>query len=166
LEGEAGLIDEQVTAVVVGIIVVIAGVNAANFYLANRVTEPFSELGVLGPGQTIGGYPTTLAVGQQFLLYGYVGDHEGAVDYYQVLVKLGNESTEVSNSTYARAPELASYGLVLSDNQSSVFPIRLSLGTPGTNQRLIFELWMYNATVSQFTYSGLWNQLWINLTSG
>jgi hypothetical protein len=128
MEGAEGLIDEQVTAVVVGIIVIIAGVNAANFYLSNRVTEPFSELGILGPNQQIGGYPTTLVAGQQFSLYGYVGNHEGAVNYYQVLVKLGNESTQVRNSTYARAPELASYGLVLASNESSVFPIGLSLG--------------------------------------
>jgi uncharacterized membrane protein len=164
MEGEEGLIDEQVTAVVVGIILIVAGVNASNFYLANRVTEPFSELGILGPGQKIGGYPTTLVAGQGFSLYGYVGNHEGAVNYYQVLVKLGNESTQVSNSTYARAAELASYGLVLVNNQSSIFRISLSLVGPGTNQRIIFELWMFNITSSQFAYTGLFAQLWLNVT--
>jgi uncharacterized membrane protein len=166
VEGEKRLIDEQARAAVVGIIVIIAAVNASSFFLANRVTEPFSELGVLGPTQKISGYPTNLTVGQGFLLYGYVGNHEGTVNYYQVLVKLGNQGTLIGNSTSANAPELSSYGLVLASNQSSIFPMRLALDTAGLNQRVIFELWMLNSTSSQFDYTGLWNQIWVNVTAG
>jgi uncharacterized membrane protein len=165
MEGEESLIDEQAKAAVVGVIVIIAAVNASSFFLANRVTEPFSELGVLGPTQKISGYPTTLTVGQEFLLYGYVGNQEGTLNYYQVLVKLGNQGTTISNSTYASAPQLSSYGLVLANNQSSIFPVRLFIDNPGLNQRVIFELWMFNDTSSKFAYTGLYNQIWVNVTA-
>jgi uncharacterized membrane protein len=159
------MIDEQVKAAAVGVLVIIAVFNVSGYYLANRNVEPFSELGVLGPAQQIGGYPSTAVVGQSFPLYAYVGNHEGAVEYYQVLVKAGDQSTAVSNSTAANAPLILSRSLVLSDNSSTVFPVTLSMPTAGLNQRLIFELWMFNSTTSQFGYTGLWNQLWINVTS-
>ena len=127
--------------------------------------ERFSEFGLLGPNQTISGYPTQVRVGQQFHLFGYIKNDEERVTFYQVVVKLGNESTVISNSTFARAPQITSYTQVLGNNQSWIYPISLSLNQTGTNQRLIFELWTYNTTAG-FTYSGLWNQLWINVTRG
>jgi uncharacterized membrane protein len=127
--------------------------------------ENFSELGVLGPSQTISGYPTTVTTGQQFTLYVYVGNHQGEPEYYQVLVKEGNQATVVSNSTSADLPPVLTSPLVLGDNSSTIFPVNLAMNTAGLNQRLIFELWMFNSTTASFGYTGLWNQLWINVTS-
>ena len=126
----------------------------------------FSELGILGPNMIIGGYPTSVTQGGAVHLYCYVGNHEGTVAYYQVLVKLGNSATFVSNTTSADAPEILSYSLVLADNQSSIFPVTLAMNTTGTNLRLIFELWAYNISISQFAYTGLWDQLMFNVTGG
>ena len=126
----------------------------------------FSELGVLGPNIVIGGYPTNITQGSVVHLYVYVGNHEGTVTYYQVLVKLGNSATLISNTTAANAPEISSYFLILANNETSTFPIALTTSTTGTNLRLIFELWSYNISSSQFTYTGLWNQLLINVTKG
>jgi len=156
--------DKEVGTVALVLIAILAVFVAVQPLLSSS-NEPFSELGVLGPNQTIGGYPTNVTVGQQISLYGYVGNHEGAVTYYDMLVKLGNNSTQISNSTFADAPILASYFHVLGDNQSWTFPVDLSLNQSGTDQRLIFELWSYNETTSAFSYTGLWNQLWINVTS-
>lgn len=127
--------------------------------------EQFSELGVLGPSQEIGGYPTSVAAGQQIQLYTYVGNHEGVVGYYEVFVKVGNQSTAISNSTSAQARVLFNHFLVLSDNASTTFPVMVSIPSPGLEQRLIFELWLYNSTTSDFAYTGLFGQLWLNVTS-
>lgn len=128
-------------------------------------TEKFSELGVLGPNQTIGDYPTNVTVGQEISLYGFIANHEGAITYYSLVVKLGNNGTIVSNSTSAVAPVVASYFHVLDNNESWTFPIGMSVNQTGNNQRLIFELWAFNDSTSSFSYIGLWNQLWINVTS-
>ena len=145
--------------------VTILAVFAAVSPLLPSNAERFSELGVLGPTQQIGGYPSTAVVGRSFLLYTYVGNHEGGVSYYQVLIKAGNQGTTISNSTSADIPVLQSHYIVLEDNSSSVFPITVAMPTAGLNQRLIFELWMFNSTTTQFAYTGLWNQIWINVTS-
>jgi len=127
--------------------------------------EKFSELGILGPNQTISNYPTTVVKGQTISLYGYVGNHEGQVEFYKVVVKLGNNATVVSNSTAANAPEMASYSHILENNQSWTFPVSLMVETPGTNLRIIFELWALNSTTSDYSYLGLWNQMWLNVTA-
>ena len=127
--------------------------------------ERFSELGILGPTQQIGPYPSTAVVGHPFLLYTYVGNHQGAVTYYEVMVKAGDKGTVVSNSTFAAVPALFTRSVVLADNSSTVFPVTVAMPTAGLNQRLIFELWAFNSTTSQFGYTGLWNDLWINVTS-
>ena len=126
--------------------------------------ETFSELGVLGPNQTLGEYPTRVVVNQSFLLYGLVGNHEGMVENYQLLVKLGNQSTLVTNTTYANAPILATYWRIIDANQNWSFPMNLTISRSGMNTKLIFELWSYDLSTYSFAYKGLWNQILMNVT--
>jgi uncharacterized membrane protein len=156
---------DRETATVALVAVTILAVYAAVQPIIPGNSQPFSELGVLGPGQTIGGYPTSVVAGTPFSLYGYIGNHEGVSSYYQFLVEVGNQTTHVSNSTYAQAPVIFSYSHVLDNNQSTTFPLTLTLSSPGTNVRLIFELWSFNVTSSSYAYTGLWNQLFLNVTS-
>jgi len=156
---------DRETGVLALAVVTILAVLAAVYPILPANGEPFSELGVLGPGQMIGGYPTSVAVGEPINLYVYVGNHEGVASYYQVLVKEGNQATVVSNSTAANLPPVLTYSLVLGDNSSTTFPVSLSMSTAGLDQRLIFELWMFNSTSSSFGYTGLWNDIWLNVTA-
>jgi len=156
---------DRETATLALVVVTILAVLAAVYPILPSNGEPFSELGVLGPGQKIGGYPTSVTVSQGFNLYVYVGNHEGGAEYYQVLVKEGNQGTVVSNSTFASLPAVQINSLVLGDNSSTIFPVSLSMSTAGLNQRLIFELWMFNSTADNFAYTGLWAQIWMNVTS-
>jgi hypothetical protein len=123
----------------------------------------YSEIGLLGPAQTIGDYPTNVVENHSFLLYGYVGNHQGSPQYYEIFVKLGDQKTQISNLTSANATIVDEYYRVLDNNQSYAFPMNLSLPHRGNNYRLIFELWRYDVTVSNFTYTGLWSQIWVNV---
>src|SRR5712664_4848325 len=125
----------------------------------------YSELGILGPDQTARGYPTSVQVNQSFLVYGFVENHEGNVENYQLLVKLGNQSTVVSNATYANAPVLASFWRIVRENETWTFPMTLSVNQVGNNTRIIFELWSYDVPASNFEYTGLWDQIWLNVTT-
>ncbi len=149
-----------VTLSLVAIVIVIVAIQP----LLPVVEDRFSEIGILGPNATIGDYPRIVAVNQSFLLYGLVANHEGDVQDYQVMIKLGNETTQISNSTYASASILATYWRILAEGETWLFPAGLSIGHPGTGMRIIFELWSYNPAVSGFAYSGLWNQVWVNVT--
>ncbi|MDG6898414.1 MAG: DUF1616 domain-containing protein [Nitrososphaerota archaeon] len=156
------MIDDDVKVAAVGIIILIAVFNVSGYYLANRNVEPFSELGLLGPTQKISGYPSSVFTGQNFSLYYYVGNHEGDVMYYQVLVKLGTRAN-ANQSVPLQAPAMETYGLVLLNNQNVTTPVTLSLDHNGTNVRLVFELWYYQANTSSFAfYTSNW--LYLNVT--
>jgi uncharacterized membrane protein len=156
---------DKETASIALVLVTVLAVFAAVQPILPANSEAFSEIGVLGPSQTIGGYPTSVVAGSPIHLYGYIGNHEGVSSYYQFLVKVGNQTTQVSNSTYAQAPVILTYSRVLENNQSATFPLDLTLRSQGTNVRLIFELWSYDVTTSSYAYTGLWNQLFLNVTS-
>src|SRR5579872_5313382 len=79
-------------------------------------SEKFSELGVLGADRTIGGYPTLVTPSNNsFTLYGFIGNHQDSVEYYQYVTKLGNSRTIISNTTSANAAVLDTHSYVLDD---------------------------------------------------
>ncbi|MDE1858866.1 MAG: DUF1616 domain-containing protein [Thaumarchaeota archaeon] len=157
------MIDDDVRVAAVGVILLIAVFNLSGYYLANRNVEPFSELGILGPNQKIADYPTSVLTGQNFTLYLYVGNHEGHVAYYQVLAKLGNRSNAGINASLPVQP-IASYSMLLLDNQTYLAPITLSLKHNGTDVRLVFELWVFQTNTSSFAFDNKINQLYLNVT--
>lgn len=156
------MIDEDIRTVLVGLLLVLAGFTVFQAFFADRVVEPFSELGILGPGMKIGDYPRELVVGEEFDLFLYLGNHMGSVEYYRVYVKLGDRGLNVSDTEPYAAPVLASYDAVLVDESNATIPISLSIPESGVNLRLVFEMHRFDGL--GFVYHERWNQLWLNVT--
>ncbi|MCX8204976.1 MAG: DUF1616 domain-containing protein [Candidatus Nezhaarchaeota archaeon] len=159
------MIDKEVGAVVAAVIVVVGVFATSQALLSGRVVEPFSELGLLGPGMKIGDYPREVVVGQPFRLFVYIGNREGKTMYYQVRVKLGDRASFINGTVPMEAPTLAKYERVLVHNQTVIYPVELAIDREGRGLRLVFELWAYDEQAGQFKYHGRWNQLWINATA-
>lgn len=164
MEGEGLIVDEQVMAVVLAVLIVVGVFPGFQTFFAGRVDEPFSEFGVLGPEVKIGGYPRELIVEEPFTLYLYVGNHEGRVMYYVVLVKLGNRTTMISDEEPMDIQAFTRYEVVLLTEKNWTRPVTLSIEEPGVNYRLVFELWTYNEGIRDFEYHRRWCQLWLNVT--
>ena len=158
------LVDEEVLAVVLAILVVVGVFAVAQVFFAGRVVEPFSELGILGPYMKIGDYPREVHVGEKFKLYVYVGNHMGRVMYYVVYVKLGNQSVPLNFTYPYPAPVIARFERILLHNESWIFPIYLAINETGINYRLVFELWIYNETTVSEQFHQRTCQLWLNVT--
>jgi uncharacterized membrane protein len=159
------LIDDEVKAIALILIGLMAAVAVYPILAESRVVEPFSELGVLGPNGKLGDYPRELAVGQPFSLFIYVGNHEGRSEYYRVLVKLGNQSSNTTDTVALDAPIIASWDVLLPNESNSTIPISLSIPKAGLNQRLVFELHRFKPEVKVFVYHQRWNQIWMNVTA-
>ena len=159
------MIDDEVKAVALILIGLMAAVAVYPILAESRVVEPFSELGVLGPNGKLGDYPRELVVGQPFRLFLYVGNHEGRSEYYRVLVKLGNQDSIVSDTVPLDAPVVASWIVLLPNESNSTIPISLNLPRAGLNQRIIFELYRFEPAVKVFVYHQRWNQIWMNVTA-
>lgn len=158
------MIDEDLKTVIVGLLLVMAGFTVFQAFFSDRVVEPFSELGILGPEMKIGDYPRELEVGEDFDLYLYLGNHMGSVEYYRVYVKLGSREVNVSDTEPYEAPVLTSYEAVLMDESNMTMPITLSIPESGVNKRLVFEMHRYSLGEHGFVYHERWNQLWLNVT--
>ncbi len=157
-------VDEEVTAVILAVLVVVGIFTISRTVFAGRVVDPFSEIAVLSPNKTISDYPKELVVGEAFNLFLYLGNHEGRVMYYRVLVKLGDQASNVSDAQPLDAPVLAFIESILMHGGNQTIPVILSLGEAGINQRLVFELDIYNQEMDSFQYHGRWCQLWFNVT--
>lgn len=180
--------DKELKIAALSLIALLAIIAIMQPVISSYDNYGFSELAVLGPippsppqlptcNQSqveLGNYPRNVSIGEQSCLFGYIENHEGYSVYYEFVVKLGNESTLVSNTTAANAPIVFTNYVLVQNNQSSLFRIGtspyewgnglLSPTDQGINQRLIFELWSYNMHDAAFVYTGIWNEVWLNVT--
>ncbi|MCD6312808.1 MAG: DUF1616 domain-containing protein [Thaumarchaeota archaeon] len=159
------MIDEEVKAVVLAIVIVAGVFSIAQLVSSGRVVEPFSALGLLGPKMKIGDYPKSVLVNQTIDLYLFVDNHEGRVMYYVIYAKLGNKSTVINENVSANAPILETYEVILPHGENATIPVHLKIPKPYRNARLIFEMWVYDPEKDELSYHGRWVQLWLNVTA-
>jgi len=178
-------VDERITLGLVACILAFGVLSVAPVLLGKRVVEPFSELGILGPNMKLGDYPKDGVTGEPFDLYLYLGNHEGNVQYYQVIVndlylylgnhegnvqyyqvivKQGDQSQNVTEDTPLDAPMITIYEHSLINKQNTTIPISLAPIRSGIYQRIVFELYRYDTESQGFEYNGNWLQLWMNVT--
>jgi uncharacterized membrane protein len=153
---------EEICALILGVTIIIAFFAASQVFFGQRVAEPFSELGILGPAMKLGDYPTEVVAGENITLYAYVGNQMGRPIYYIVMVKLGDNTTSVNPATIQPNQQ---FEKIISNNETWTFPVTTKLTKTGLNQRIIFELWNYNETLNQNQYDQRWGQVWLNVTA-
>ncbi len=153
------LFDSEVLSVVLALVIVLVTFVAAQSFVGAN-TQPFTAIAILGPSGKIGGYPSTVLIGQPINLYIYVYNHMGVPTW--LVVRL-----YVTNNTGLEPPlnitPIAVYQRILLNNESWLIPITITLNSTGT-YRLIGELWMYSPSNLTLTYTGNYVQLWINVT--
>jgi uncharacterized membrane protein len=145
-----------------GLTILIAAVVAYQDFVPKSRGEQFSELGILGPNMKLGDYPSNVVSSDTVHLFIYVGNRMAQPMFYTVQVKLGDNNTAVNP---ANLTSLAEYQQVLPSNGTWTFPVDITMNKVGDNQRLIFELWAYNATTNQNQYHDRWGQVWLNVTA-
>ncbi len=153
---------EEVCAAILGIIIIIAFLATFQTFLPRTAAEPFSELGVLGPNLKLGDYPREIVAGENVYLNAYVGNQMGRPTYYVVMVKLGDNGTIVDP---VQVEPIQQFESVLPSNGTWTFPVNVRLTQVGLNQRIIFELWLFNETSNQNQYHERWTHTWINVTA-
>lgn len=153
---------EQVCAVIIVITLFVAVFAVLPLFLPKHSGEQFSELGLLGPNLTLGDFPSQVVVGDSVHFVVYIGNHMGKPMYYRVLVKLGDNNTTVNPASTQAIQE---FDKVLPHTGALTFPVNITLTQPGLNQRIIFELWVYNETINQNQYHDRWVHVWLNVTA-
>jgi uncharacterized membrane protein len=159
------VLDEEVLAVLSAILIASAVIAGVQVFNAGRVVEPFSELGLLGPGGKLADYPREVAAGQPFKLNIYIGNHEGKTAYYKVLAKPGASTSTINETTPLSVEPIMEVRAVLRHNSSQTIPVNITLREPAARLRLVFEMWVFDEAAGAFKYHGRWCQLWLNVTA-
>jgi uncharacterized membrane protein len=131
--------------------------------LTTPPSESFSVISILGPNQDATGYPEEVNVGEKIDLYILIENHENRVEYYVVKFKLGDVTTDISDTKPASLSTKKTYQKILNDDESWQFPVDVSISERGNDYRLIFELWRYNENTGDTEYTGNWVQIWLNV---
>jgi uncharacterized membrane protein len=153
---------EQLCAIILGFTVIVAFFSVSGSLLPKSQNEHYSELGILGENMQLGNYPSQIVASETIHLSAYVGNQMSTPIYYIIMVKLGNNDTQVNP---APLTPIQQFIQIIPVNQTWSFPVNITLTKAGLNQRIIFELWTYNATLNQNQYSQRWGQIWLNVTA-
>jgi uncharacterized membrane protein len=153
---------EQVCSMILIVTIIVAFFAVSQFLLPKGTSEQFSELGVLGSNMKLGDYPSEVVASQSVSLYVYVGNRMGTPMYYDVKIKLGDNATSVNPAPIV---SIQDYQSIVPSNETWTFPAIITLTRVGLNQRIIFELWIYNQTLNQMQYHERWSQVWLNVTA-
>jgi len=156
------MIDEEVRAVALAIIVIAGAAAISQAIVAGRTVEPFSALGTLGPNMKIGDYPKTVLVNETFRVYFYVENHEGKAMSYELRIKIGDNGTFINETAPADLPTVFSYYAILPNGANTTIPADLSIPAPVVNGKIIIEMWVHSSNGTW--YNGRWNHLQINAT--
>jgi len=154
-------IDRELTFFTAAILLVAGTISAYLILNNNRVVLPYSEIGILGANMMVGDFPTEPDPGEKFDLTIYLGNHEGRLMYYTVLVKQST-SKESLDSESLDAPVLETYGAVVPHGENHTLQFQARLYDIAPDQRLVFELHAYNGETQTIEYTGRWCHLWLN----
>jgi len=158
---------DEDTVVSLGVVVAILVVSAGlvNNWV-NRAEEDVLSFYVLNSKGNADPrfYPKNVTAGEAFLLYvGIQNDGEETL-HLRVEVKVGNITTPPPNKAMPSSLlPLKSLDLTASPKSLTTSPLQLALNQTGLDRRVIFELYVYDAVSGSQRYTGLWNQLWINV---
>jgi uncharacterized membrane protein len=139
--------------------------------------EAFSELYLLGPSLMAQGYPSNIAVGQNYSVYVDVGNHLGSSAYYVLYVKLANATDQLPNTTLGTpSPVAPLYEYRFSLQDGNVWQKLLSFTvtdatTTSTNAQIntlkineatinLDKSTVWNSNSSKFSYT-MFFELWL-----
>ncbi len=139
----------------------LAGVTAFELYWR---PGPFSVIALLNSQGLIGDYPALVLASSNVTLMVLVINHMNNVMLYRVSIAVVNSSAPPDPSSLARAQESFDLYIVVPPGQNATAPLRfMAPSTPG-QYKLLLLLYYYNSTTGLFNYSGLFNQLYFNVT--
>jgi uncharacterized membrane protein len=159
------LLDEEVFAVILAVSIIASALGIA-LILRPENPEPFTAIGLLNEDCKIDEYPKTAWDNSSINLCIYVANYLGKPGYFKVVYKLATRETLPNNTTPSPEEALREWRFVLRDKEDKTFPISIIVYSirGEAHVALVFELWLYDYSTRNWTYTGRWVHLYINIT--
>jgi len=159
------LLDEEVFAVILAVSIIASTLSIA-LILRPENPEPFTAIGLLNEECKIGEYPKTAWNSSSVNLCIYTANYLGRPGYFKVVYKLAVNETLPTNITPSPEQALCEWRFVLGNKEDESFPVTVTVFSLRGEVRvaLVFELWLYDNSKRDWTYTGRWAHLYINIT--
>jgi len=155
------MIDKKIRNFTTGFFIIIAVIISINFAMSYWKPGPYSLLALLNDNKELGGYPSKVPVNSSTSLYVYIENHENKIALYQIKIYIVNSSFIVNSTHYPNwKPYYVFYDLI-NNNQNDTIPFNVTFNKQG-DYKIVILLYMFNGT--NFVFTGLYNQLYINST--
>ncbi|MEM0020699.1 MAG: DUF1616 domain-containing protein [Fervidicoccaceae archaeon] len=155
-------LDEEVFAVILAVTIVGSVLSVA--MIIPRSSERFASLGLLGEDAKIGDYPREVFVGEKVKLNLYLANYMGYTALFMIQGKIGNGQIPINGTSLDVPPVLTKY-IVLCNECNATIPVEVVFNEPWINQTLVFELYIFNSTLNEWNYTGIYVFLRLNVTS-
>lgn len=159
-------LNEEVFAAIMALIVVGSAIGIAQV-LKPETISPFTAFGLLNEKCEIGDYPAKAFYGENLTLCLLIYNNEGSPLLAQIRYKVGTNDTLPSDTAPSKKKPIKIYEAMLSRGKNITIPIQAPV-TPeraliGKRAALIFELWIYNVDERNWTYTGKWVHLYLEI---
>ncbi|WP_048812791.1 hypothetical protein [Acidilobus saccharovorans] len=160
---EAG--PERFPLYVAGLFIVLAiGLSGATLAQLYWRPGPFSVIALLNSNLEIGDYPQELLPNSNVTLYVLIKNEMNDVMLYQVRVGVLNASLPPGPSSLNESISGYDLYMVIPSGHNATAPIVLRAPARPGQYKLLLLLYYYNVSTGSFYYSGLFNQLYFNVT--
>ena len=151
---------------VAGLLVIIAvglaGVTAFEIFWR---PGPFSVIALLNPQGLLGDYPTSVPPGSNVSLMVLIIDHMNEPMLYRVSAAVVNVTAPPAPSSLSGSMENVTVYVVVGPGRNATAPLVFTAPASPGQYKLLVLLYYYNATAGSYYYSGLFNQLYFNVTA-
>jgi uncharacterized membrane protein len=121
----------------------------------------YSLLALLNGNKELGGYPSEVQVNSTSSFYIYIENHENKLALYEIKIYIVNSSFILNSTSLQKCKPYYIFYDIINNNKNDTIPFNVTFNKPGQYKILIL-LYMFNG--SNFNYTGLYNQFYINST--
>ena len=156
-ESVSGTSEEKTIIITIVIAIVIIGALLVNLVITPAPNEKFSTIYYLDSEKQLDNIPKTVVLGENstFSLWVGVENHNDTTINYSVRVKYDDGKSTVNPSP---VESTESFEKLLVNEENWEFPVTINIDQLGSN-RVIFELWFFNSTKTDWDYTGKWVNL-------
>lgn len=158
------ILDEEVFAVIMAVSIVASAIGIA-VTLSPEIPEPFMALGLLNEECRMGDYPSTVTNNSIVDFCMFLANYMNKPVLYRLDYKISEDGQLPTNKTPLDLKPVMSWYGVLNNKQNTTKPIEVLIYSSSPRRiALVFELWVYDTNSRNWSYTGIWNHHYINVT--
>ena len=127
--------------------------------------QRYSGIGLLNEDREVGSFPNNMSYNETLNVYFHVMNHEGATQRYIVKMHMGNQTTIIDPVNGVDATANQTFQRIVDHDKTWEQNVSVSFDISNVGmKKIIFELWLYDLSSSQFMFLNQTVHIWIEIS--